>query len=270
MKRNIHILVTLTAFLISLAAAIPAGALPADFYAKKSVLAEGRWVRIEASKTGMTLIPAATLRAMGFQDISKVNVYGTGGEMLSEALNSSMTDDLPLLPCERSSKGIVFFATDHIKWLPQNSSTPYSHLMNPYSEKSYYFLSDREPEVVKEIQKTAAPLKDTPSINTFTERLLHETETTPPSDTGRVILGEDFRSQRNRSFPFTLAGLAEGNAMLRIAFGACSSTPSSILVTVDRTRLPSTTSDNIPPAQKGDFMRMLSSVKTIENPADRT
>jgi len=265
-KRNTHILFSLLVTFIFLSLSLPANALPADFYAGNSVLAEGRWTRIEASKTGMQLIPAATLRAMGFRDISKVNVYGTGGRMVPESLGASMSDDLPLLPCVRTSKGIIFFATDNITWKPQRGSVPYSHVMNPYSDKSYYFLSDRETTGIEEIPSLPAPGNETAAITSFMERMLHETETTAPAETGRVILGEDFRSQRNRTFPFLLTGATGGNAIMRVSFGASSANPSSIIVNANGNALPASTSDNIPAVQSGEFMRLISSTKTIENP----
>lgn len=43
-------------------------AFPADFYAANSVLATGKWVKIGVEKSGVYMIPTATLRSWGFTD----------------------------------------------------------------------------------------------------------------------------------------------------------------------------------------------------------
>ncbi|MDE7442112.1 MAG: type IX secretion system sortase PorU [Muribaculaceae bacterium] len=245
---------------------IPAYSLPAGFFAENSVLAEGRWIKIEVSGTGMNLIPAASLRAMGFSDLSKVNVYGSGGRMLPEALYDTMTDDLSLLPSVKTDKGIIFFATDVTSW-EKGKDVPYTHTLNPYDTKSYYFLSDREVKTPLQMEKVGAPSASASKITTFTERLLHESELAGPAESGRTIFGEDFRTTRTRTFPFTLNGLAGDSATVKIRFAAKSSSATSFLVSVNGTRLPSTTDDRIKESTVAtEFTKVTTSVKKFKLP----
>ena len=78
--------------------AITGNALPTDFYASSSALSQGKWARVQVKESGMQLISNSTLKSLGFTDPDKVNVYGFGGRMLSERLNESMPDDLPVVP----------------------------------------------------------------------------------------------------------------------------------------------------------------------------
>lgn len=253
-------------FLAAFCFSFQALALPAGFFAENSVLAEGKWVRIEVPKTGMTLIPAASLRAMGFSDISKVNVYGTGGRMLPEALFEDMTDDLPLLPSVKTDKGIVFFAVDVTSW-EKAKDTPYSHTLNPYDTKSYYFLSDREVKAPLQMEKVAAPAGGASAVRVFTERLLHESELAGPAESGRTIFGEDFRTTRTRAFPFTLEGLSGDSATLKIRFAAKSSSQTSFLVSANGSRLPATTDDRIKESTVAtEFTKVVNSVKKFKVP----
>ena len=241
-------------------------ALPQGFFAENSVLAEGKWVRIESNSTGMQLIPAASLRAMGFTDINKVNVYGGGGRMLPEALNEKITDDLPLLPCVRTDKGIIFFSTDVNSW-KSASDVPYSHTINPYDTKSYYFLSDRSVEKGKEMPRVEAPYSGAQAMTTFVERLVHESELAGPGESGRTIFGEDFRTTRNRSFPFTLTGSVSDYATVKVKFGAKSSTQSSLLISANGSRLPSTSDDNIRAITgSSEIIRVANTIKEVKNP----
>ena len=85
--------------------AITGNALPTDFYASSSALSQGKWARVQVKESGMQLISNSTLKSLGFTDPDKVNVYGFGGRMLSERLNESMPDDLPVVPLNQDSSG---------------------------------------------------------------------------------------------------------------------------------------------------------------------
>ncbi|MDE6717897.1 MAG: type IX secretion system sortase PorU [Muribaculaceae bacterium] len=246
-----------------------AHALPSGFFAENSVLAAGKWVKVSVPSTGMCLIPAARLREMGFNDISKVNVYGTGGRMLPEYLNETITDDLPLLPSIKGEKGIIFFATGVESW-EKGADVPYTHTLNPYDTNSYYFLSDREPETSAPFLSSEAPGADTEPLTVFTDRLLHEVEKVNPADSGRTLFGEDFRSSRSISFPFTLTGNTGAPATVKVRFGAKASSESSIIISANGSRLPATNSDQIKASiGTSEFCKMINSVKSIENPADK-
>lgn len=243
MKKYIHLLILQIFILSAFLFPTSAFSLPKGFFAENSILAEGKWVKIEAPATGIQFIPAATLRNMGFSDISTVNVYGYGGRMLAESLEKDMPDDLPMLPCFRNEKGIYFFATDVSSW-SKDFDTPYSHKLNPYDTKSYYFLSDRASDK-KEFSRVAAPGPSEENMTTFTERLFHESEIAGPAESGRTIFGEDFRSNRSHSFPFTLTDLAGDKATIKVRFGAKSSSISSFIVSANGNRLPASAYDQI-------------------------
>lgn len=261
----ISILLILTA---SILGTVKAHALPADHYAANSVLSEGRWMKVRINETGMQLISNADLKALGFSDPSKVNVYGTGGRMVREALTSDMPDDLPLIESVHTSRGIIFFGVDNITWSHTGNGN-YSHTLNPYCAESYYFLSDREIEK-PEIKK--APVYTRPggsTSTTFKARLLHERDMQAPSEAGRLLLGEDFRSTRSQTFNFNLTDIADSDVSARIAFGArTSSGTSSILVSANGQQLPATNTDKIS-ACDDEFIKTTISSKSFTVDSDK-
>lgn len=221
-------------------------AFDSERYATNSVLSQGNWAKIEVAETGMQFISDATIRNLGFSDPEKVNVYGFGGVMIPENLNSP--DDLPLLPSIRVNGGILFFGKGFIGWSVNDTSAPtrYSHISNPYSDRSFYFISDVEGER-KEAEKFESGLTASGApITVFTERLLHEQELSMPMNTGRLVLGEEFRTQSNRSFNFPLPGNT-GDATVTVAFG-CKTTAgtSSIVLTANGKQLPAANNDQMP------------------------
>ncbi|MDE6130386.1 MAG: hypothetical protein K2F74_02225, partial [Muribaculaceae bacterium] len=73
--------------------ATEASALPLSHFSTQSRLNSGKWVRIKVSQTGMQSITFDQLREWGFQDPSKVAVFGFGNIELNST--NSLSDDLP-------------------------------------------------------------------------------------------------------------------------------------------------------------------------------
>lgn len=184
-------------------------------FATTSRLADGHWARVEISETGMHLITDATLRNLGFSDPQKVHVFGMGGALLPEALYTGMTDDMPLVPSVHNGKGIVFFGRDHIRWRQNGDS--YSHSQNPYSEKSYYYLSDI---AVDEPATVSLASGGGSAVTTFTTRVAHDLDQAHLGESGRNYVGEDFRSTPSQTITLSLPGNAAGEARLTTRFAA--------------------------------------------------
>ena len=120
-----------------------------SLYADHSVLASGRWAKIRVSETGFHQLTEQVVRQAGFSDISKVKIYGYGGNLQNEALLASelqATDDLQEVPqCIVDGKH-YFYAEGPVSW---KSETALQRIRNPYSDYGYYFITqtDEEPLV---------------------------------------------------------------------------------------------------------------------------
>lgn len=215
MIRKLTSILIMLAVLVSAPAAL---ALDPDFYAQSSRLASGRWAKVAVAETGMQFISNSTLRNLGFNDPSRVCVYGEGGRMLSENLTASMSDDLVPTAVVRTAQGIIFFGHSTVRWASASSrERQFSHTANTYSANSYYFVGE-------DADAAGVPLADAvvatgDPITIFTERLVHEQDLTSPGATGRLMLGEDFRTQTSRTFQFQLPGNT-GEAVVTAAMGA--------------------------------------------------
>lgn len=215
----------------------------------------------------MQLISRETLKSLGFSDITKVNVYGYGGNMLSERLDLTMLDDLPLIPSLHTPKGIIFYGLSTLSWqYGKDLSEKPIHALNPYSSKSYYFISDREATSIEPATKEVLDIHGENTITQFEQHLVHETDILAPSNTGRLMLGEDFRIQNTRSFNFSLPGIVSPVTM-SVRFGAkVSNGTSTLLFHANKVQLPSTESDIIRGIPSSDtFLVTTTTEKTIEN-----
>lgn len=211
---------TVCSLLALITCSLPASALPADFYSTSSRLANGKWMRVNASATGIHFISNAALKSMGFSDPSKVMVYGYGGRLLSELLNDSNHDDLPPAPALRTDAGIFFFATDNVSWKYNISGAmSYSHTSNYFGNTSYYFLSDHDAELPRMEARNCSEILDDLPLVSFRQRLLYDNDQQHPANTGRIILGEDFRSAPSRNIKFNLTDNSGSEVYLRSTVG---------------------------------------------------
>ena len=250
-------------FMLTMAATL--NALPPDHYASSSVLAEGNWVRIGVEETGMQFISDATLKSLGFSNPETVNVYGYGGKVIPENLNSP--DDLPQVVSLRVSDGIMFFGESAIAWdRNSGSKSEYTHQSHPYSDKSYYFLNDSRDERFTPTDYPALQ-KRGEAITQFTERLVHEQDLIMPINTGRFMLGEDFKSQPSRTFHFNLKG-NQGDATVTTNFAALNNSGVSTLVfTANGQQLDASTTDRLSYSST-KIIITTTTVKNVENPGE--
>lgn len=216
----------------------------------------------------MHLISNADLKAMGFSDISKVHVYGTGGRIVREALSADMPDDLPMIRSKVTSKGLLFFGTDNISWNPDNNPGE-QHTLNPYSDESYYFVSDRVCGELPETPAIRSGVKGSNILSSFEERMVHERDLAAASERGRILLGEDFRTTNSQTFNFTLTDIASPTVSASIRFGAKTTNGRSELkISANGTTLSSTGTDRIQSASD-EFVRITLSNKTFQVEGDK-
>ena len=120
-------------------------------YAAHSVLKEGKWVKIRVSEEGIYQLTPSLLKQMGFNDISRVKLYGYGGRVQNMVITYSGkdadTDDLEEVPTLRRADGLVFYANGTLRWSNWAYSSQAKRYVstreiNPYSSYSYYFVTE--------------------------------------------------------------------------------------------------------------------------------
>lgn len=208
-----------------------ASALPVETYAEKSVLAEGKWVKISVSESGMHMIPTSTLRQWGFTSPSRVKVYGYGGCALNDVLNSATyIDDLPEAASVATPRGLVFYAVGPMQ-INMDDGGVLSHTVNPYSKFGYYFLTETSESSGSTVLTQYSETSELSEPETTAQvMLVHEKELVSPGASGRLMVGEDFNATRSRSFTFNLSGLwPKSETLVRTSFFANSNAQASIL-----------------------------------------
>ena len=133
-------------------------------YAEHSILSQGKWAKISVSNTGIHQLTASTIKSAGFSDISKVKIYGYGGNLVPEVLSDSYLreyDDLKEIPTCTVGGKKLFYAKGSIYWDSNESSV---RTRNPYSDYGYYFITENDSEPLtcteEELLNTAWPTPD--------------------------------------------------------------------------------------------------------------
>ncbi|MDE7346333.1 MAG: type IX secretion system sortase PorU [Muribaculaceae bacterium] len=256
---------TVALAMVIISAAVALGA-DTGRYTSSSALSTGYWVKIDVTTPGLQTLSRQTLKTFGFNDPKTVYVYGYGGRMISETLNSDHPDDLPPVPVVRKDDGsITFYATGNIAAKASSTSQmKYDHYINPYGDTSYYFLSDVEPIYSTPVIDLSNKLDNVEE--TFTCQIVHERDLLQCATSGRDYLGEDFRSNKSQTFNFELPDNATGDARIRVKFGTnTTGAPSSFIVSANGERLPATSDDRIAAVTSSDqYYRVATSTKTAE------
>ena len=121
-------------------------------YAANSVLANGRWAKIRVAESGIYQITDDLIRKAGFSNLSRVKIYGYGGNLQPEVLTEDylkQTDDLQeVAQCVVNGKRL-FYARGPVSWASAVSTL---RTRNPYSDYGYYFLTegDDEPKTISQ------------------------------------------------------------------------------------------------------------------------
>lgn len=196
-------------------------------YAAHSVLASGRWVKIRVPSSGVYEVSAALARKAGFADLSKVKVYGYGGNLQNERLDGNelqALDDLKEVATCTVNGRRLFYANGPVTW---SSNTATRRTRNPYSDYGYYFLTSGEAEPLT-VDSTAFLNSFYPSTNDYHSlyevdgyswynggRNLFDTEPIANGHTKRVVLTNTSHSSSGKlSVNLTAGSRTEAQVMV--------------------------------------------------------
>lgn len=132
----------------------------ADRWKSHSVLASGKWVKIRVKDEGVYQINASDLSGMGFTDLSRLKLYGYGGRVQSldwkfDGTEGSVPDDLNEVPLYRRDGSVIFWADGTVAWTWNERTAKWTHENQPYSDYSYYFLTEGDSPAAFETEPSA-------------------------------------------------------------------------------------------------------------------
>lgn len=195
-------------------------------YAASSVLSQGRWVKIRVSKDGVYMLTASDLKKMGFNDPSKVKLYGYGGHLQNEVISADTDyDDLTEIPLYSGKNGLLFYGRGPVSWA-RLSTGFYAHTVNNYSTHGYYFLTEGDsPMSFETAEEYTGAVSHT--VSTFMEQVLYERDEYAWFSGGRRLFDSyDYYNGNTQTYQLATPGAVSdrAEASLRVVFTAASNT----------------------------------------------
>ena len=178
-----------------------------------SVLKQGKWLKIAISERGIVKIPHSKLISWGFTDPTKVNVFGSGGVILSEDPGEINYDDLEQSAVWHDKNNgtdcLFFYAPGTTEWTLDATNKIFKHRLDDYSTKGYFFLSNnvgnqKIPELLPVIQDAV-----THSVSSFDDYRLYENEleNVLPLGSGKQWFGDKFKNSSVKNIDLDLTDI---------------------------------------------------------------
>ncbi len=206
-------------------------------YADNSVLAQGKFVKIKITNSGVYKLTYEDLNSMGINP-ANVRIFGYGGGMLEQSFLLPKIDDLQeiAIDMEKGSDGIfnagdyiLFYAQGINRWAYDKTKSMFTHVLNLYSNYGYYFVTS-DAGTGKKIENKDIVLPDNITINQvneFTDYQVYEKELFSIISSGKDFYGESFRDVTSYNFPFTFPNPVTTNSTYARLDVAASSTVAS-------------------------------------------
>jgi hypothetical protein len=184
-----------------------------------SPLAHGEWYRIEVTDAGMYKMDYTYFHNLNSSiiDINSIRLYGNGGLVIPDDSTSPRPNtllEIPRLVIDKNSNGmfdpddyIVFYGRGVKGWL-YNGSNTYTHYINCYSVKNYYFFTFNQ-GVGKQMDTLSASAVSPSAAKPtgFQEKLFIEEEKYNLQSSGRLWVGKLFMGTDFGIYKNTLPGL---------------------------------------------------------------
>ena len=205
-------------------------------YTKASVPASGKWVKMAVTSPGIYQLSTSNLKSMGFSNPAKVRLYGLNLEVLPETSIENIDDDLVEIPLYHTADKVLFYGRGSTNWTLSSSSGTaalFTHLNNPYSSRTYYFLTESDSITPKSFEKFAYEVPEaTERQTTFPEHQLIEKDAFSFLNAGRTFFDSyDFANGNSQTYSLSLPGIAPSTSVrLSVQFGAAGKKSSSVAI----------------------------------------
>ena len=182
-------------------------------YAPTSVLAQGKFVKIRITDSGIYKLTFEDLTSMGINP-TNVRIFGYGGGVLEQNFMLDKIDDLPetAIWMEKGTDGvfnagdyILFYAQGTNKWSYDTTKLMFTHTANTYSNYGYYFVSS-DAGTGKKITDKIVVLPSSPIVHPveeFVDYQVYEKDLINLVSSGKEFYGETFNEVLSYSLPFS-------------------------------------------------------------------
>jgi len=218
-------------------------------YATTSVLATGHWLKLSIQTSGVYKVDAKMIEKGGFGSkiaSTTIKLFGNGGRMLPESVTDSICDDLIECKIDMYDGGdgifsgddfFLYYAPGPSMWRFDSIQNQFVFTQNPYSDKSFYFITQSNGNGSRVEQVPSLGLASL-VVDQFDERIHHEIDTINFLKSGKEWYGEDFDTQAGiaeRHFVFPSSGITESEPIRIVSevIGTSATNPNRLDVSIN-------------------------------------
>jgi len=182
--------------------------------AAPSVLRQGRWVRLRIDRNGIYRISHSRLKDLGFDDPSRVSLYGNSSGLLEVGNDTTPDYRLHTIPVhfDTGSDGsfgpgdhLLFYGRDPHRWSYDQQAGVFRPRRHLYTDKSYYYLTSGTPRTIGEMEQPDEPAGQV--VNAFPDYIHHEQDERNLIQSGQQFFGAYFDVRTSRSFDFNFPNI---------------------------------------------------------------
>ncbi len=196
----------------------------------QSVLAQGSWVKIGVTESGVYRLTQAQLiqldPAFATADPKRLQLYGNGGAVLPQPNDIPRPIDLTENAIQvvgeadgrfDASDAILFFGQSPRVVRYDSIAQRFTHQINPYSDTTFYFLTIGSSPGLRLADRPVGSLAASPIVTAFDDYQFHEQELMkiPSVHSGREWFGEYLTTDTTKVVPFNVPG-ALPNSVIRL------------------------------------------------------
>lgn len=191
-------------------------------YTTTSVLSSGFWYKIRVKESGIYKLTYTQLIDMGFSNPGNVKIFGNGCTSLPVITNGNYTDDLvenAIKPIDGNDGSFdegdyfIFYGQSPVKWSWNENMQVFDHYVNPYTDYSYYFITEGSEPGLRTIKTESLTGEPDNIVTSFIDCYFIEDNDTSFIKSGREWYGRHFNMDLNNSLNFSFPGLISTEAV---------------------------------------------------------
>ena len=185
-------------------------------YASSSVLSSGKWYKIRIGESGIYKLTYNQLIEMGFDNPGSIKLFGNGCPGLPIIQDGKKIDDLR----ENAIKKIdgndgsfdegdyyIFYGLGTVQWIWNDDEEFFEHKLNPYSDYSYYFITEDSGMALSISGFTSTNVNADVIVSSFDDFSYIEEDDTSFLKSGREWFGDHFNMDLDRTYNFNFPGI---------------------------------------------------------------
>ncbi len=209
---------------------------PSNFEKKKkiatvqnSILASGKWIKINIYESGMYRLTFDQLRNIGIDNPQNLRIFGNATGLLSYKNSDSRPDDLTENKISIADNQVIFYAQGPDRWDFNVSYNLFVPIKNIYSDHSSYFLtSDINTGYNNSVSiQNNNSLSENVSVDNYNSYGVHNMDLENICRSGRVWYGEIFDATTEYTIELQIPDIQGIQSKIKFATAAASKGASS-------------------------------------------